>query len=197
MSSADRVDKYHSDGAALLGSKPLKADKVRAEIRSLRKWLQKHQDETLAAGPQGKLLETAQAYHKAAAAGGPDGEALQDEVLGLVEDLLKLPEGKLVSSKAKRTAIKWTETLRGKAAGSDDAPDAAAGVAGEVMDVIDIAGDGAVSVTLMDEDGETLEGVAIDDEELAERLRSCFDAGDATRVSVDRKAKRVLGLAAS
>lgn len=37
--------------------------------------------------------------------------ALTDSVTSLVEDLLKLPEGKLVTSKSKQQALKWLSTL--------------------------------------------------------------------------------------
>ena len=47
MAAADRVEKFSQDGTALVAAVPLKLEKVGAEIGRLRKWLQKHQDESL------------------------------------------------------------------------------------------------------------------------------------------------------
>eukprot|EP00443_Scrippsiella_acuminata_P100755 CAMPEP_0115752324 /NCGR_PEP_ID=MMETSP0272-20121206/95730_1 /TAXON_ID=71861 /ORGANISM="Scrippsiella trochoidea, Strain CCMP3099" /LENGTH=104 /DNA_ID=CAMNT_0003197565 /DNA_START=10 /DNA_END=324 /DNA_ORIENTATION=+ len=103
--AAERVEKFHADASALVSSKPLKAEKVKAEITRFRTWLQKHQDESLPAGAQGKLVDVVQMYYKIVAAGGLDGDMLHDSVLGVAEDLMKLPEGKLVTIKAKKTVL--------------------------------------------------------------------------------------------
>mmetsp|Transcript_105582 Transcript_105582/g.265898 ORF Transcript_105582/g.265898 Transcript_105582/m.265898 type:complete len:199 (-) Transcript_105582:57-653(-) len=192
--AAERVEKFHADASALVSSKPLKAEKVKAEITRFRTWLQKHQDESLPAGAQGKLVDVVQMYYKIVAAGGLDGDMLHDSVLGVAEDLMKLPEGKLVTIKAKKTALKWCDAL--SAGGDKTSGEAPVEVAVSVMLVVDISIEAKkAKVTLMDESNpETMEELEISDRGLASSVRACFDEGQEVRLEVDISAKKVLGL---
>eukprot|EP00960_Hanusia_phi_P068428 766843-Hanusia_phi.AAC.2 len=92
----------------------MKYDKIKSEMSRLQTWLRKHQDESVADGryaqfstfrmsnnlfwhwtttSKQELLTTIQLYYKAAIT---DPEPLRDAAFALVDDLLKLPEGKLV-----------------------------------------------------------------------------------------------------
>jgi len=126
MSNSERVERFLEDSTKLLNSSPnsnIKPQKIIAEILKLRKWLQKHQDESLPGGHKDKLLQCIQSYHvftiKLAEKDTKGGNGisdlsvgLADTVLELVEDLCKMPEGKLVSGKSSKSkALKWIDQL--------------------------------------------------------------------------------------
>ena len=110
MSDA-RAEKYYEDAVHICksGVEP----KMLSEIRKLRTWLQKHQSETLTDGAKQKLLAATECYYLYCV---KREERFEGEVGGLVtelvEDLLKLPEGKLISAKSKTKALKWLETTK-------------------------------------------------------------------------------------
>ena len=109
-----------------------------AQVSRLATWLRKHQDEALPGGVQAQLLDCIQLYYKAAIAhpeikvshqlsirrprvhsafkacipstGTAESHSReqQDAVYKLIDDLLKLPEGKLVSSKSKASSVPVT-----------------------------------------------------------------------------------------
>lgn len=109
---ADRVSKFVEDAHKLLES-PINVPKVEKELKRLRTWLFKHQDESLQKGKQAELLSTVKSYYKVAM-GESTESTLRDAVFGVVDDLLKLPEGKLVSSKTKGDCLKMLRQLGGQ-----------------------------------------------------------------------------------
>jgi hypothetical protein len=70
----------------------------------------KHQEDSLPDGGKNKLLQTIQGYAKLPFVDG-SSTSCKDAALALVDDLLKLPEGKLVNSKGKSAALKWFSAL--------------------------------------------------------------------------------------
>ena len=111
----DRVDKFEADCLAITAPSAVasKAEgKVQSETARLATWLCKHQGTSLPDGQKQKIMTCVQTYHKFAK--GPPKRAPKtvELVHKLVDDLLKLPEGKLVSAKAKKLALKWLLELQ-------------------------------------------------------------------------------------
>ena len=125
MSNSERVERFLEESTKLLNlTNGIKLQKIITEISKLQKWIQKHQDESLPGGHKDKLFQCIQSYYivtvKLAENDLRHGEknitdltvTLADKVLELVEDLCKLPEGKLVSGKSsKAKALKWIDQL--------------------------------------------------------------------------------------
>jgi len=110
--SAARVERYADDAVSIVksGVEP----KLCSEVKKLRTWLQKHQSETLPDGAKQKLLAAVETYFLYCRNTRPerfDGD-VGDAVVGLVDDLLKLPEGKLIAAKSKQKALKWLEATK-------------------------------------------------------------------------------------
>jgi len=80
--------------------------------------LRKHQSEELPDGSKQQLMTCIQLYQKA----GAENVELKDAAFTLVDDALKLPEGKLITSKSKRQCLKWLEALTGDSTAPDAAP---------------------------------------------------------------------------
>lgn len=183
---ADRIEKFAADCDRLLSEKqPVQPAKVVAEIKKFRAWIVKHQDENVPDGAKAKLLCAVQQYHKAAQRTPDIAEASH----ALIEDLLMLPEGKLVTAKAKKAALKWLEEGRqgktdiAQVDGGEDAPDDSE--EGEMWQLIGCDDNGA-SLCLMDaSDGSTLD-VTLDDDALAAELSARFESGDEVNVVVVR-----------
>jgi len=182
MGSTERVDKFSQDAENML-EKPerFSGTKVQSEIARLQKWLQKHQDEPLPDGHKEKLLSTVQRYYKFACSNA--SEESRNAVLNLVDDLLKLPEGKLVTGKAKKQALKWLDTLQSLAEATSIGKDADDST--ELLQLIEICG---AELVLMDGDtGETKQVAATDDQLAA--IKGRFDAGDDVLVRVSGSSK--------
>ena len=116
MSDA-RAEKYYED--AVLVCKSGVEPKMCTEVRKLRTWIQKHQTDTLTDGAKQKLLSAVECYFLyCMKRSGKFEEEVGGLVTDLVEDLLKIPEGKLISAKSKTKALKWLEntTLSNEAA---------------------------------------------------------------------------------
>ena len=140
--SASRVERYCEDAANIVksGVEP----KLLSEVKKLRTWLQKHQSETLPDGAKQKLLSTVETYFLYCRNTRPErfNGDVGDAVAGLVDDLLKLPEGKLVAAKSKQKALKWLEAT--KMSGEADASSSSGG-----------GGDGRTKWVVADIDEET------------------------------------------
>ena len=108
---ADRIDKFHEDCEKLVAvpNNP----KIVGEVQRLSKWLQKHQGEAMPEASKARLFGVLQKYHKVATT--TTSQPMKDAITATIEDYLKLPEGKLVSSKSKQQALKWLTAL-----GSDE-----------------------------------------------------------------------------
>lgn len=120
----DRIDKYREDCEKWKDGNP---QKLKAEILSLNKWVVKHQHEAVNDGSKGKLLWVMQFYYKLATERDRDGSGeLNRLVCNLIDDFLKLPEGKLVTAKGKQGALRWLEQLTGGVDGTTDDPVAVA-----------------------------------------------------------------------
>ena len=123
MSNSERVERFSEDSIKILHQTSFKPQKITIEISKLQKWLQKHQDESLPAGHKDKLLQCIQSYHvftlKLAETNIREKGVISDltvsvadRVLELVEDLCKLPEGKLVAGKSSKSkALRWIDQL--------------------------------------------------------------------------------------
>jgi hypothetical protein len=103
---------------------------------------------------------------------------------GLVEDLLRLPEGKLVSGKAKKAALKWLGDAGDDAGveGGDKEPEGSQ----RTRDLLLVDTDANTStVSVMNEaSGDVLDGILVKDQALFAQLLKCFEAGDEVKVSV-------------
>lgn len=108
--AGERIDLFHEDCLKLSTGEGLNLKRISSEIMKLRKWLQKHQNETLPENSKGKLMSVLQVYYKLR-------ERLMEvdyiNILeGLIDDYLKLPEGKLTTSKSKHICLNWLDELK-------------------------------------------------------------------------------------
>jgi hypothetical protein len=123
--AAERVDLFHDDGLKLLTGEGMNIKRILSEINKLRRWIQKHQNEVIPDGSKTKLLSTLQLYYKLT-------ERLFEEeyvsqVEALVDDYLKLPEGKLTSSRSKQVCLNWLEALKRREWNQEEAASLAQG----------------------------------------------------------------------
>lgn len=110
MAAAERVDKFQIDSQTLLKSN--NHVKIISEMKKLSQWLQKHQSEIIPDNHKQILLGVIESYYTYYCSSIQNREAtLLDAVSLLVDDCLKLPEGKLINSKGKKKALKWIDTL--------------------------------------------------------------------------------------
>lgn len=107
--AAERIDLFHSDCVKLTTGSGFNDKRINSECQRLSKWLQKHQEETVTDGAKTKLVSVVQEYYKI----GLREVSVRDAVYALVDDYLKLPEGKLVTSKAKQSCLRWLDALNG------------------------------------------------------------------------------------
>lgn len=179
------MDKYFADAGVLLQAG--RPDKILAEMGRLRKWVVKHQDEALSAGAQSRLLETAQLYFKFATAGTDPGSQILDEVHLLLDDLLKIPEGKLVSGKSKRSVLKWLESLRSAGSHAKGLCDA------NVVQCLLLTVDDDMA-TLMNEKTSDTFDVQISDRTLLGQIKETFEQGCEVLVSYDTVSGSVMSM---
>jgi hypothetical protein len=211
---ADRVSRFLDDATALCADGGRQPQKIVTEIRRLRTWLQKHQDESLVDAGKQKLVLAVECYFKLSLAVDPTfsaalGEATQE----LVMDLLKLPEGKLIrNAGGKSKALKWLDIAQAasSAASASSLPGSAAAKAAVAATtkwtVADVARDGTLSLISGgidddddDDDGngdaretQTREGVAMADKAAVARVRACVDGGGSVEIELDAS-DRIVG----
>lgn len=106
MSNVDRIQKFVDDQTALLTAKAA-TGKINSEISKLKTWLVKHQDEAVPDGSKGKIAAILEKYNRAS---GYLAD-IRPAVLGLFNDYLQLPEGKLVNSKEKNRILTWVRNM--------------------------------------------------------------------------------------
>ncbi len=108
MEAEKSVDKFHATIHRWSSVKESSsASKLSSEISRLRQWLVKHQSDVLNDGYKDKLVQCVEMVYKFK----PDDPEFIDIQIALVDDILKLPEGKLVNSKGKKKVLKWMESL--------------------------------------------------------------------------------------
>jgi hypothetical protein len=197
-SAAVRIDKFAEDGSILLSisgggsaavaavaqqQSPPNYRKVQSEVDRLAKWLHKHQEEVVPDGSKAKLFATIQAYYKVAISAPASEEGVRSAVHELVDALLKIPEGKLVSAKAKQSAIKWIESLRdstGSGSSLGGKP-----VARRRLVVMDVASDGSLSV-LQPGTSDLMQSLAISNgSEVLPRLRVLLEELGSVEVEIE------------
>lgn len=104
-----RINKFHEDSRILILKQ--NSQKIQAEIKKLRSWLQKHQNEVVIDSIKEKLLLTLEAYYKYFHVNHNE-EFIKDSVEELLSDFLQFPEGKLLSSKSKKKVLGWINIIR-------------------------------------------------------------------------------------
>lgn len=164
---ADRIEKYRADSVKLQDAS---AQKIKSELSSLNKWIVKHQYEAVADGDKGKLLSILQHYYKIATE--RDTDDLKEIVFKVLDDFLKLPEGKLVSAKGKQGALRWLQTLERILN-----PDAVSArpVSTVRYGVADIADDGAVMLMDLSTNNVLEDPLVISDSEFLVSFRKHFE----------------------
>jgi hypothetical protein len=113
--SSERIEKFQTDCEYLLRIKNI--PKIVVEIRKLCTWIQKHQNGIVPDSHKQILLSIIESYVQLLLK--EQNNLLIDIIINLVDDYLKLPEGKLVNSKGKKKALKWLEILAGIQNNSD------------------------------------------------------------------------------
>lgn len=181
--SADRIVKFEQDAQKLLQQRPMNAAKISAEIKRLRTWLHKHQDDAVPGSAQNKLWTSVRSYN---AVKDDDDNKIADAARGLLDDYLQIPEGKLCTSKTKQTALKLLQSLDG---GGGVAPAEAAAQSTDEVWIVSEAGEDEASLcfTLMSEDGaDILENVKAETADLAKSIAAAFQTQDEVLVRVRR-----------
>eukprot|EP00668_Euglena_longa_P014670 GGOE01018671.1.p1 GENE.GGOE01018671.1~~GGOE01018671.1.p1 ORF type:complete len:193 (-),score=50.60 GGOE01018671.1:259-837(-) len=184
---ADRIEKFREDCDKLVADR--NAARMAAEVQRLCKWMQKHQDEAVPDKAKGQLLAVIQKYYQTAQSLA--APALTDSVTGLIEDLLKLPEGKLVTSKSKQQALKWLATLAPATGSASGASPSAAVEAGERWVVGDISDAGAFQLVPDGDGDEVIEGATAATTDLLAEVRRRFEEEGHCTVQVSRQGRKV------
>ena len=104
---SDRIEIFFNDQVELLKSN--NTQKIKSEVHKFTKYLFKHQNDVVEASIQTKLLIVVEKYAKYCST--VDQHAVKDAVEELIGLILALPEGKLISSKSKKKALSWYDSL--------------------------------------------------------------------------------------
>lgn len=196
----DRIAQFHSQASA-----NLTGDKLQKEIASLRKFLHKHQNDTLS-GPERSNLMSAIERHKgnpaaylvpgsaasnassSSKAVSAAGGTADPPILGLLEDALKMPD-KIFAKDTKMKLLRWYEDIQAKvAAGSDGSGSGASAASLSVvtMSLIDITRDGFLSLVPCDTDTDDVDAASNSDSGPREDVKCPDDAdGAALRKAFD------------
>lgn len=168
---AERIEKYRSDSVKLQDAS---IQKLKSELISLNKWVVKHQYEALADGDKSKLIAVLQFYYKLSVDRSDEHNQLKNAVHSLLDDFLKLPEGKLVSAKGKQGVLRWLQSL-------DEVLDPTGLIASKSMvsarrfGVADILGDGTIKLMDLTTNSLVEEQLKILDAELVVNLSVKFE----------------------
>lgn len=172
--AAERVNLFHDDCQKLTTGEGTNHKRIGSEIQKLRRWMQKHQDESIPDSSKAKLLAVINKYKSMVS--HPE---LNESVFELVEDYLKLPEGKLLSSRDKQGCLRWLQSANsGDADKSHEEAKSAAVMTARYI-VGDIS-DGNL-LLLMSPDpnvGDVLEDIKVEDSELERRILDSFHSCD-------------------
>ena len=173
MSQAqERVTKFSRDAEKLLEG-DVKEAKLIKEVKKLQEWMRKHQDESINTA-KSVLFSVVKRYHQAGTASGAT-EALSDSTSGLLDDYLKLPEGKLVTSKCKEAVLKMLRQYHGFGKGTADAQDCAAACEPVRWMVCDL--DDSSGLLQLVRGEEVMEGVAVATPTILEAVQAGMDEG--------------------
>ena len=109
----ERIDKFVIDITRWSTKNASNDSKLISEAEKLRKWLGKHQEEMIPDGYKHKLLSIVELVFRYASK-SHDASVINKVVeakRSLCSCFLMMPEGKLVSGKAKKKVVKWLESL--------------------------------------------------------------------------------------
>lgn len=180
MSAADRVSKFYDDQATILPTAfaSIKGgSKVSSEITKFGSWLVKHQNEAVADGSKGKILQILEKYNRAAQA----MFNIRKSVISLFQIYLALPEGKLVTSKNKASILVWLENLERAEDIDDCATTPNAVFAIEMWDVAAIDDNGRMCLLK----GEQVqEDVVVEEKMLLDQISNFYNSDDGCSVLV-------------
>ncbi len=102
---SDRIELFFNDQVELLKSNNIQ--RIKSEVQKFTKYLFKHQNDVIEANTQTKLLIVVEKYVKYCLS----VNAVKDAVEELIGLILALPEGKLISSKSKKKALSWYDSI--------------------------------------------------------------------------------------
>lgn len=186
-----RIERYFADSDNMLKRQGNAAatKALLGELKKLTVFLQKNQGEKVTPGAQTKLLMTVERYYHFASSPSCKDDDVIEASLAMITDLLCLPEGRLVSAKAKQKAISWqrnltaiaTDTKYSAGTGSIDAASATS-----VWTVIDVTCDcncednpdssALIRFTLMDGNDDIIENIKAINTELALKIKGAFES---------------------
>lgn len=172
--AAERINMFHEDCQKLTTGEGINHKRIASEIQKLKRWMQKHQDESVPDSAKSKLLVVINKYKSMAS--NPE---LTDVVYSLVEDYLKLPEGKLLSSKDKQGCLRWLQSTAGGESDSthDDSNVSATSTARYIVG--DITDNNLLLLMSPDPNvGDVLEDVKVGDSVLERRIVEAFNSCD-------------------
>jgi hypothetical protein len=110
--ASERIDLFHEDCLKLVTGEGLNIKRIQSEIKKLRKWLMKHQDEVTPESSKMKLLSILQVYYQLYHDRKLIEAEYANDLEGLLDDYLKYPEGKLTTSKSKQTCLNWLTNVQ-------------------------------------------------------------------------------------
>ena len=181
--SVSRVQRYYDDAVRLLAT--INDSKITQEVKKLRQWLQKHQQETLPDGAKGKLMSTVEAYYIFCTKRPTKfDDELGDSIQNLVGDFLKIPEGKLINGKQKLKALKWFESTSVSSSSGKGKFNTSSTTKKWTVCDIDESG---MLMLLSNQPGSDniIEDFSITDTELLGRIRECFDSEGTVTIELD------------
>jgi hypothetical protein len=105
----ERIELFHEDSLKLTTGEGMNIKRILSEINKLKRWIQKHQNELIPDHSKTRLMSVLQLYYKLTEK--VTEEEYVNQVEALIDDYLKLPEGKLTTSKSKQVCLNWLEAL--------------------------------------------------------------------------------------
>ena len=199
---ADRIALFYNDclelckkldsTSSILDLTKLLQNSIKKEITKLRKWICKHQDESLPPNSQNRLFnDTIMKYYSKINKFNTDDENekellskyKEDCLIPLLQDYLALPEGKLTNSKIKLKGLHKLQSLTNEQSICNNSSDSSVFKVDEkeysVCDIEINQNTNTTSATLTSET-EVLENIEFNSSELSDKIRSKLypDNGD-------------------
>ena len=180
MSANDRIEKYYNDIEDLKKSE--NTVKLLSEIRKLKVYIFKHQNDVLSEGAKSRLVQCISdlysfAYTDKSSTTDSRGEDLREIVMELLADYCALPEGKLTTGKGKSKFLKYINQSGGAGSTSGGSNMNNNSNDLERFQVIDVDNDSGL-VTVTCEKGNILEGLLACNNDVTKTLKELWANGD-------------------
>lgn len=175
--ASERIDKFHIDAQRWCTKNAQNDARCIEEMKKLSKWMLKHQAEIIPDSSKTKLQSIMFLFFSCPLSINAT-ESILNEKINLLADYLKMPEGKLVTSKSKKKVMKWLDELNNTVINMNTVFDinAMATTSGDKWMVADIGDDDKLSLMRENvEDMGFLEGIVVTDTYMLQEIKRLFE----------------------